>query len=135
MPQQFREELWEAVWGGRPDVDVFADGGNAMAPKWCARFPDGVHSHAEGLSTPLDTGERLWMFPPFSLVRPLVVRLLAGRPPNAIVVLPDRPIFRTALSAWRTYAPPATVLMPPDFRRAVAPSAPLLILISPAALR
>ena len=131
LPVEFRERLWRDMWNARPELDLFADVTSKMAERYCSRFPDG-ESIGEGLSISLTGERRVWCFPPFALWRPVLLLLVSMvSPPDLIAVLPDDPIVRFALTAWRLLPGPPYVLMPPDFVRAVPPSVSLLVCVSP----
>lgn len=126
-------DVWSHVWGCPPSLDLFADAGNHVAPRYCTWMPDGA-SVGEGLSMDLSCERRVWAFPPFSLVRPFLCMLLSlPTTPDLIAVLPDDEIVRVALRRWRLLHGPSLVAMPPDFVRLVNPSRSLLVCVSPSA--
>ena len=132
LPTLFREALCAHVWNAAPYLDLFADAGNRVADKYCSRYPD-LCSDGEGLSYDLSAAPRIWCFPPFSLVRPLLVKIVAcARPPDMIVVLPDTPLVRFALRAWTFLDGPTTVVTPPLYDRSTPPSKGLVVCVSPA---
>lgn len=121
--------------GAKPDVIFFSSVHTRWAP--AARFGsrglepgsigDGIASDAWG------TAERGWAYPPFALATAVVRRVVAATsPPKAVLVLPRRPIFRSALRGWRLLELSGEVLQPPTFAGQAKAALPLDAFISPA---
>ncbi len=135
LQDPLRRELYALAWGpgGWPDVELFADAGSRVGAKvWCARFaPPG--SGGDGLDCHWwQSHLRLWIFPPFSLVRAVVRRLVAFLP-KAVAILPsDDDAVMVGLSGWRRVDLGVPLLLvPPEFEVLRSSPRPLSAFFSP----
>lgn len=127
-------------WGlgaPEPTIDAFASPATARAARFGARWPGGGAS-GDGfdlLATREAEPQRVWVYPPFAIARPVLARTLmaaAEQPHNRYcILLPQRPQLISMLRAagWRTRAGPRHLRMPDGQIR--APAEPLMAAASP----
>jgi hypothetical protein len=123
------------------DVQLFSCAGSAIpGVKSCTRFPEPA-----SLGCPFrlvwTTAGNLWAFPPFSLTRPFLRRLLheaysaSHRSLSICALLPLSSVTSLAISAlpqgWRIRQGPEFLLPPPRFTTRVRPPTPLVLIASP----
>jgi hypothetical protein len=134
---------WAYGTGLLPDVQLFACAGSTIPnTAFCSRFPE-----PNSLGCPFlfnwRKGKRIWAFPPFSLARPFLKRLLAEayeqcEKKNGLqlcALLPLNANVRAAISAlppgWRTAPGPSRLLAPPAFDVLIRPTTALILIASP----
>lgn len=132
VPPEYLDQVCADVWAGqRPTLDIYADCGNHVAPRFFSRFPQ-PGSSGEALAATWNM-ERMWAFPTFALTRSTMAKALNSTlsTRQLALLLPDTPTTRATLATWDSCAGPAHLLAPPLFTRRTTPPSHLRLFVSP----
>jgi hypothetical protein len=130
---------WAFGAGQSPSLQLFSCAGSAVpGVPACSRLPE-PNSLGCPFALPWDGAGHIWAFPPFSLTRPLLRRLVheahRGYPLSICALVIDSATTRAAISAlpegWRIRPGPSVLAAPPIFTSLIKPARPLLLIASP----
>jgi hypothetical protein len=125
--------LWLPAWGlQQPDVELFACEADRVATcPFMSRVPV-RGSIGEALSADWSSFRRAWAYPPFGLIRAVLSKIHSyTTPPRLAILLPDTPMVRTSLRAFRSIEGPPFIFGPPQYDSPHRPPITLRLFISP----
>ncbi len=74
---------------GRPfSIDLFADSGNSMCPRFFAATQQGGAEATDAMAHDWSHLQRAWIFPPSDLLHLVVDKLVLDRPSGAMLIAP-----------------------------------------------
>ena len=118
---------------GKPDIDLFASRLNKKLPKYVSWKPDPESTFIDAMDMSWENSF-IYLFPPFSMLWPVVAKLEEDRVHRAIIVMPDWPtqswyprIMKKSLSKHITI--PSSKLILPGTKKS-HPLAPKLKLLA-----
>jgi hypothetical protein len=129
---------WAFGQSQRPSIQLFSCAGSAIpGTPQCTRFPEPGSIGCPFMLKWAQAGH-IWAFPPFSIVRPFLKRLLVEAHRSALSIcalLPRNASSIAAISAlprnWRVCPGPRHILAPPHFSARVPSPVDLVLVASP----